>query len=53
VLTVVIVGEEHVLYLDGEEVRRYKPQPARLGWLYLWANEGTVLFDRILLRKRE
>lgn len=53
ILTVFLLGGEWIIYLDGEEVRRWKGPPERLETLALWAIKGIVIFDQIKLRRKE
>jgi hypothetical protein len=53
VLLVSATEDEYVLYLDYIEVRRVKNASPKIEWLFLWANKGTVQFDRIRIRRKD
>jgi hypothetical protein len=52
-LCIVVAEGEYILYLDGEEVGRYKTRLARVTEAGLQASHGPAVFDQIRVRKKE
>lgn len=52
-VTVIVSGGSYIVHLDGKEVHRLRTDATQIVGFNLDANEGTIKFDQIRLRRRK